>query len=169
MDTSPSHHSPPTPIVGEMHKEAQQAAGGPTSLGDTSKDRAHPQLSSDKTKSAGDGLKTAHTDSGASKKSEAGEISKKVKLEDLTDILKDTRSAFFTPDSPIDEPIIASDESKEEEAEKAKQPPATSQDVPKDTSVPHPPSLRSAQIQELMARFIYFSLIRKSWNTKGSS
>ncbi|GJY36884.1 hypothetical protein Tco_0422262 [Tanacetum coccineum] len=96
-----------------MHKEAQQAAGGPTSLGATSEEGAHPQLSSgmsaftlikpvysvsfiftlslhqedmdegtqnysldhkltgtnpsvlvDKTKSAGDGLKTAHTDSG---------------------------------------------------------------------------------------------------------
>nr|GFC69523.1 hypothetical protein [Tanacetum cinerariifolium] len=30
-----------------MHKEAQQAAGGPTSLGATSKEGAHPQLSSD--------------------------------------------------------------------------------------------------------------------------
>nr|GEY54332.1 retrovirus-related Pol polyprotein from transposon TNT 1-94 [Tanacetum cinerariifolium] len=32
-DKSPSHPSPPTHVVGEMHKEAQQAAGGPTSLG----------------------------------------------------------------------------------------------------------------------------------------
>ncbi|GKC57867.1 ribonuclease H-like domain-containing protein [Tanacetum coccineum] len=32
-DKSLSHHSPPTPVVGEMHKEEQQAAGGPTSLG----------------------------------------------------------------------------------------------------------------------------------------
>ncbi|GKD88588.1 hypothetical protein Tco_1364095 [Tanacetum coccineum] len=69
MDTSPSHTSPPTPVVGEMHKEAQQAAGGLTSLRDTSKDGAHFQLSSgsnpsflvDKTKSAGDRLKTTHT------------------------------------------------------------------------------------------------------------
>ncbi|GKA94606.1 hypothetical protein Tco_0816644 [Tanacetum coccineum] len=45
-DKSPSHPSPPTPVVGEMHKEAQQAAGGPTSLGATSEDGAHPQLSS---------------------------------------------------------------------------------------------------------------------------
>ncbi|GJT22594.1 retrovirus-related pol polyprotein from transposon TNT 1-94 [Tanacetum coccineum] len=37
-----SHPSPATPVVGEMHKEAQQAAGGPTSLGDTSEDGAHP-------------------------------------------------------------------------------------------------------------------------------
>ncbi|GJS08037.1 hypothetical protein Tco_0364833 [Tanacetum coccineum] len=140
MDTSPSHPSPPTLVVGKMHKEEQQAAGGPTSLGDTSEDGAHPQLSSghdasadstaeDKTKSGGDGLKTAHTDSGASKKLEADEISKKVKLEDLADIVKDTRFAFFTPDSPTDEPIIVSDESEKEEAEKAEQPPATSQDV----------------------------------------
>ncbi|GJV97494.1 hypothetical protein Tco_1549071 [Tanacetum coccineum] len=43
------------------------------------------------------------------------DISRKVKLEDLSDILKDTRSAFFTPDSLLDEPIIISEESEEEE------------------------------------------------------
>ncbi|GKC77899.1 hypothetical protein Tco_1128673 [Tanacetum coccineum] len=32
INTSPSHPSPPTLVVGEMHKEAQQAAGGPTCL-----------------------------------------------------------------------------------------------------------------------------------------
>ncbi|GKA29823.1 hypothetical protein Tco_0716068 [Tanacetum coccineum] len=131
MDTSPSHPSPPTPVVSEMHKEAQQAASGLTSLGDTSEDGAHPQLSS---------------------KSKADEISKKVKLEDLSDILKDTRFAFFTLDSPTDEPIIVSDESEEKEAKKAEQPPATSQEVPEDTSVLHPSSLKSTQIQELMAQ-----------------
>ncbi|GKB02388.1 retrovirus-related pol polyprotein from transposon TNT 1-94 [Tanacetum coccineum] len=160
-EKSPSHPSPPTPVVGEMHKEAQQAAGGPTSLGATSEEGAHPQLSSgsnlsvlvDKTKSAGDGLKTAHTDSGANEESRADDISLKVKLEDLSDILKDTRSAFFTPDSPPDEPIIVSDESEEEEeVAKDKDTEATSHDVPKDTSVPPPPSPKSAQIQELMAQ-----------------
>ncbi|GJR60041.1 hypothetical protein Tco_1502203 [Tanacetum coccineum] len=45
-DKSPSHSSPPTLVVGEMHKEAQQAAGGPTSLKATSEEGAHPQLSS---------------------------------------------------------------------------------------------------------------------------
>ncbi|GJY65774.1 hypothetical protein Tco_0468012 [Tanacetum coccineum] len=44
---SPSHPSASTPVVGEMHKEAQQAAGGPTSLGATSEDEAHPQLRCD--------------------------------------------------------------------------------------------------------------------------
>ncbi|GJR86014.1 hypothetical protein Tco_0210025 [Tanacetum coccineum] len=42
MDTSLSHPLPPTPVVGEMHKEAQQAAGGPTSLGATSEEGSHP-------------------------------------------------------------------------------------------------------------------------------
>nr|GEV21233.1 hypothetical protein [Tanacetum cinerariifolium] len=45
-DKSPSHHSPPILVVGEMHKDAQQAAGGPTSLGATSEEGTHPQLSS---------------------------------------------------------------------------------------------------------------------------
>ncbi|GJW11807.1 hypothetical protein Tco_1577634 [Tanacetum coccineum] len=45
-DKSPSHPLPLTLVVGEMHKEAQQAAGGQTSLGATSEEGAHPQLSS---------------------------------------------------------------------------------------------------------------------------
>ncbi|GKA49055.1 hypothetical protein Tco_0742013 [Tanacetum coccineum] len=140
-DKRPSHPSPPTPVVGEMHKEAQQAAGGPAYLGATSKDEAYPQLSrhdasadstaeadpglfapndsissqQDQTKSAGDGLKTTQTDLGTNEESKADEISKKIKLVDLSDFLKDTRSAFFTPDSPQDEPIIVLDESEEEE------------------------------------------------------
>ncbi|GJS83255.1 hypothetical protein Tco_0749796 [Tanacetum coccineum] len=122
-DKRPSHPSPPTPVVGEMRKEAQQVVGGPTSLGATSKEGAHPQLGSgtnpsvlvDQTKSAGDGLKTAQTNSSTNEESKADEISKKIKLEDLSDLLKDTRSAFFTPDFLQDEPIIVSDESEEEE------------------------------------------------------
>ncbi|GJU54185.1 hypothetical protein Tco_1227899, partial [Tanacetum coccineum] len=45
-DKIPSHPSPPTLVVGEINKEAQQAAGGPTSLGATSEEGAHPQLNS---------------------------------------------------------------------------------------------------------------------------
>ncbi|GKA18892.1 retrovirus-related pol polyprotein from transposon TNT 1-94 [Tanacetum coccineum] len=92
-----------THVVVEMHKEAQQAAGGPTSL-------------------------------------------------EATNLMKDTRCAFFTPDSPQDEPIIVSDESEKVETEKDKDTHATSHDVPEDTLVPHPPSSKSAQIQELMAQ-----------------
>ncbi|GKD91337.1 hypothetical protein Tco_1366844 [Tanacetum coccineum] len=150
-DKSPSHHLPPTPVVGEMHKEAQQAAGGPTSLGATSEDGAHPQLSSDQTKSVRDGLKTAQTDSGTNEESRADEISKKIKLEDLSDLLIDIRYAFFTPDSPQDESIIVSDESEEEEeVAKDKDTHASSYDVPEDTSTPYPPSPKLAHIQELM-------------------
>ncbi|GJV83524.1 hypothetical protein Tco_1523422 [Tanacetum coccineum] len=84
-DKSPSYPSPSTLVVSEMHKEAHRAVGGPTSLGATNKEGAHPQLSSgtnpsvlvDQTKSIRDRLKTAQTDS--------------------------------------DEPIIISDESEEEE------------------------------------------------------
>ncbi|GKD00405.1 retrovirus-related pol polyprotein from transposon TNT 1-94 [Tanacetum coccineum] len=65
----------------------------------------------DQTKSARDGLKTAHTDSTTNKKSSADEISKNIKLEDLSDFLKDTRSAFFTPGSPQDKPIVITYES----------------------------------------------------------
>ncbi|GJV41462.1 hypothetical protein Tco_1419902 [Tanacetum coccineum] len=106
---------------------------------------SNPSVLVYKTKSARDGLKTAHTTSGANETSRADDISRKVKLEDLSDIFKDTRSAFFTPDSPTDEPIIVLDESKEDEEV------AKDKDT-EDTSVPPPLSPKSAQIQELMAQ-----------------
>nr|GEY23506.1 hypothetical protein [Tanacetum cinerariifolium] len=65
-------------------------------------------------------------------------------LKDLADILKDTRSAFFTLASPKDETIIVSDVSEEEENAK------NDKDI-KDTLVP-PPSPKLAQLQELMAQ-----------------
>ncbi|GKA26512.1 hypothetical protein Tco_0712621 [Tanacetum coccineum] len=112
-DKSLSHPSPPTPVVGEIHKEAHQAAGGPTSLGATNEEEVHPQLSSGHDASADS---TAKVDPRLSAPNDrADQISKKIKLEDLLDLLKDTRSAFFTPDSPQDEPIIVSNKSKEEE------------------------------------------------------
>nr|GEY42851.1 retrovirus-related Pol polyprotein from transposon TNT 1-94 [Tanacetum cinerariifolium] len=113
---------------------------------------SNPSVLVDKTKSAGDRLKTAQTDSGANEESKADDISLKVKLEDLSNILKDTISAFFTSDSPPYEPIIVSYESEEEEeVPQGNDTEATSHDVPKDTSVLVPPSLKSAQLQELMA------------------
>ncbi|GJV71676.1 hypothetical protein Tco_1491671 [Tanacetum coccineum] len=73
----------------------------------------NPSVLVDQTKSVGDRLKTTHTDLGTNEESRSDEISKKIKLEDLSDLMKDTRCAFFTPDSPQDEPIIVSDESEE--------------------------------------------------------
>nr|GEV29430.1 hypothetical protein [Tanacetum cinerariifolium] len=145
-DKSLSHPSPPTPLVGKMHKEAQQAAGGPTSLGATGEEGAHSQLSS----GMDEGNKNYSFDHIFTR---ANHISLKVNLEDLSDILKDTRSTFFTPDSPPDEPIIILDESEEEdEVTKDKDTAATSHDVPKHTSVLPPTALKSAKIQELMAQ-----------------
>nr|GEV71797.1 hypothetical protein [Tanacetum cinerariifolium] len=70
-DKSPNHPSPPTPVVGEIHTKAHQAAGGPTSLGTPIDSTAevdpgiwsNPNVLIDKTKSAKDRLKTAHADS----------------------------------------------------------------------------------------------------------
>nr|GEV70197.1 hypothetical protein [Tanacetum cinerariifolium] len=118
-----------------MHKEAQQAAGGPTSLEATSEEGAHPQLSSES--APGHDASTDFT----------AEVDPGIfapKLEDLADILKDTRSAFFTPNSLTCEPIIISDMSEEEENAK------TDKDI-EDTSVP-PPFLKLAQLQTLMAQ-----------------
>ncbi|GJW42095.1 hypothetical protein Tco_0070894 [Tanacetum coccineum] len=116
--------------------------------------KANPPLPN-KTKFAGDRLKTTHTDSGTNEESKADDISRKLKLEDLSEFMKDTRSEFFTFDSPQDEPIIVTDESEEEEAEKDDTQ-ATSHNVPEDTSVQPPPSPKSAQIQELMAHVQLF-------------
>ncbi|GJW08222.1 hypothetical protein Tco_1570645 [Tanacetum coccineum] len=46
MNSNPSQPLVSTPIDTRMHKEDQQATGGPTSLGVTSEARANPQLSS---------------------------------------------------------------------------------------------------------------------------
>ncbi|GKE90310.1 hypothetical protein Tco_1567785, partial [Tanacetum coccineum] len=71
------------------------------------------------------------------------DISKKIKLEDLSEFLKDTKSAFFTSDSPQDEPIIVTDESEKEDADK-EETRDTYHDMPEDTSIPPPPSPKSA-------------------------
>ncbi|GJZ73615.1 hypothetical protein Tco_0637761 [Tanacetum coccineum] len=135
MDTSPSHTSPPIPVVGEIHKEAQQAAGGPKSLEDTSEDRAYPLAQ----------YWIPYLNN---------------RLEDLSNILKDTRFAFFTPDSPTDESIIVSDESEKEEVEKVEQPPATSQDVLKDTfkELEHQKAAAEAEAASLKAKPSYLDI-----------
>nr|GEZ46861.1 hypothetical protein [Tanacetum cinerariifolium] len=102
----------------------------------------------DKTKSARDGLKTAHTELGTNEESRSDKISNNIKLEDLSNLMQDSRFAFFTPDSLEDEPIIVLDESEKEETERYKDTHATSHDKPKDTLVLHPPSPKSVQIQE---------------------
>ncbi|GJW18046.1 hypothetical protein Tco_0025482 [Tanacetum coccineum] len=87
-DSNPRQPPASTLVVGRLHKEAQQATGGLTSLGVTSEERVNPQLSrydasADSTTEADlgkfapndsisqqkYGLKTAHTESGTNKES----------------------------------------------------------------------------------------------------
>nr|GEU86540.1 hypothetical protein [Tanacetum cinerariifolium] len=79
---------------------------------------SNPSVPVDKTKYARDLLKTAHSESGSNEESRANDLSKKIKLEDLSEFLKDTRYAFFTLDSPQYETIIVTNECEEEEANK---------------------------------------------------
>ncbi|GJV58406.1 hypothetical protein Tco_1459411 [Tanacetum coccineum] len=68
--------------------------------------------------------------------------------------MQDTISAFFSLNSLEDEPIIITDKSKEEEAERYEDTHATFHDEPEDTSIPNPPSPKSFQLQELMAQVL---------------
>nr|GEV23124.1 hypothetical protein [Tanacetum cinerariifolium] len=168
-DKSLSHPLTSTPMVGEMHKEAHQVASGPTSLGATSEEGANPQLSSadstteansgisapndfipeqkDQAKSIRNELKTAHTDLGTNKESRSDEISKKIKLEDLSNLMQDTRSTFLTPNTLYNYPINVLDVGEVEETKRYEDTHATSLDGPEDTSIPHLPSPKSVQIQ----------------------
>nr|GEU48464.1 hypothetical protein [Tanacetum cinerariifolium] len=158
-DKSPSHPLASTPVVAEMHKDAHQPPIGLTSLGATSEEGAHPQLSSgtnlsvlvDETKYVEDELKISHTDIGTNKESRSDEIPKKIKLEDLSNLMQDTRSSFFTPNSPWDEPMIVSDESEEEDTERYEDTHATSYNELEDTSIPHHPSPKLRKDKEVMS------------------
>ncbi|GKB79630.1 reverse transcriptase domain-containing protein [Tanacetum coccineum] len=88
----------------------------------------NPNVLVDKTKSVGDGLKTAHTNSGTNEESQSAKISRKIKLEDLSNIMQDKRSAFISLDSVEDEPIIITDESEVEEAKRYEDTNTTSHD-----------------------------------------
>ncbi|GJY12674.1 retrovirus-related pol polyprotein from transposon TNT 1-94 [Tanacetum coccineum] len=94
----------------------------------------------------GDGLKNGRTNLGTNKESRSNDNLKKIKLEDLSDLIKDTRSAFFTPDSPNDEPIIVTDKSEEEAAEKHEEGHDAFHIEPEDTSASHPLSPKSELI-----------------------
>ncbi|GJV29486.1 retrovirus-related pol polyprotein from transposon TNT 1-94 [Tanacetum coccineum] len=155
-DKSPIHHSPLIPVVGEIHKEAQQAADGPTSLGATSEEGAHPQLSSDMSvfliiepvySSSFIFTLSLHQDGmdEGTKNYLIDHIFTGTNPSVLVDQTKSARDGLKITNTD-------SDESEEEETEKDEDTHATSHDLPEDTSFPHPPSQKSAQIQELMAQ-----------------
>nr|GEW21820.1 uncharacterized mitochondrial protein AtMg00810-like [Tanacetum cinerariifolium] len=94
-DKAPNRPSVSTPVDTELHKEDLQTAGVPTSLGVSSEEGAHLQPSSDKTKSARDGLKTAHTVSGTNE--ESGSKGRLKTLDSLPSLLnKVTNTLMFS-------------------------------------------------------------------------
>ncbi|GKB72169.1 hypothetical protein Tco_0933581 [Tanacetum coccineum] len=118
------------PKPSSQTEEAQQAAGGPTSLRATSEEGAHPQLSSGK---------------GASSVARQikEETSSIIKLEDLAKLVSHVQPSFKDLDSPEDDYVIVVDDTDEDEIY------ATTNDETEDTLVPKSLSPKSSQIQEL--------------------
>ncbi|GJV00152.1 hypothetical protein Tco_1329422 [Tanacetum coccineum] len=145
-DTSPGHPSASTPVVAEMHKEAQQETGDPTSLGATSKEGINPQLNTDMSASKNNesiffASTTFHSESTSG-------------CDASTDSTAEADLGFSAPNDSMpqhqDEPIIVSDESDDkEDVDKNADTRDSFHTNPEDTSVPHPPSLKSVQLQEL--------------------
>ncbi|GJS63917.1 hypothetical protein Tco_0678481 [Tanacetum coccineum] len=126
MDSNPSQTSASTLVVAKVHKEDQQATGGPTSLGVTSEARANPQLSSDQTKYASEGLETVLTQpitgkrvSSIARQVEKEEASSTIKLEDLAKLVSNVQPSFKDLDSPEDDHVIVVDDSDEDEEDES--------------------------------------------------
>ncbi|GJW02779.1 hypothetical protein Tco_1561635 [Tanacetum coccineum] len=165
MDSNPSRPLVSTPVDTEMHKEDQQATGGPTSLGVTRHDvsvdftaeadsglstpndsiRIDPHVLANQTKSVSEGLETVltqpTTEKGASSTAIHGdkeEASNTIKLEDLANLVSQIQPSFKDLDSPKDDLVIIVDESDEDKRNAETE----------DTSVLRSSSPRSSQIQE---------------------
>ncbi|GJU89528.1 hypothetical protein Tco_1301951 [Tanacetum coccineum] len=158
-DTKPCQRPASTPVVARLHKEAQQATGGPTSLGVTNEERANPQLSRtnpsvlvDKTKFAGDGLKTAHNESCINKDSSnaekevsndssefntsleftcSNETTKEIKLEDLSKLVPNVKKNYIAEKVHVEH-----------------------HKETKDALASQPPSLKLIKIQELSTQLL---------------
>ncbi|GJV38790.1 hypothetical protein Tco_1417230 [Tanacetum coccineum] len=141
MDSNPIQTSASTPVVTEMHKEDQQATGGPKSLGVTNEERADPHLNSGMLRLMLSAIPIAEVDlenlcslrRRSLKNNQAGGSGKAeecIKVYE-TQVLKDL-------DSPEDK-----EDDKREEAH------TTSNVETEDASVPNPSSPRSVQLQEL--------------------
>nr|GEY28603.1 hypothetical protein [Tanacetum cinerariifolium] len=179
MDSNPSQPLVSTPVDTRMHKEDQQAARGPTSLGVTSEARANHQLSSgmnegtkntsydylstctdphvltDKTKSVSEELETVLTQPTTGKRASSiarqveEEASNTIKLEDLAKLVSQVQPSFKDLDSPKDDHVIVVDDSDKDEETKKDEVHPTPNAETEDTSVPKSSSPRSSQIQEL--------------------
>nr|GFA84355.1 hypothetical protein [Tanacetum cinerariifolium] len=140
LDSNPSQPSASTLVVAEMHKEDQQATGGPTSLEVTSKGGANPQLNSSMEESQQYCKKIEEEFNTSPDISSYEDILKEIKLEDLSRLVQDIRVNFMDLDSQKDDPIIVVDESEVEEESKENH--ATKHTNTEDTLAPQPSSPR---------------------------
>ncbi|GJR12308.1 hypothetical protein Tco_0794960 [Tanacetum coccineum] len=168
MDSNPSQPSVSTPVDPGMHKEDQQATGGPTSLGVTSEARANPQLSSGMStfnlnepiysasfiihfeSASGNDASAASTtevdpgNSAPRASSVASQIeeetSSTIKLEDLAKMVSHVEPSFKDLDSPEDDLVIVVDDSDEDKDDEVH---ATKNVKTEDTSVPKSSSPRT--------------------------
>ncbi|GKC95838.1 hypothetical protein Tco_1161280 [Tanacetum coccineum] len=141
-DTHPSHPLSSTPVVDDMHKEDQNLH--PFTIS-SNLAVSNQSVLIEITKSSRDGLNTVQTDIGVHQ----GSGSKNIKLEDLAQVMFDTRSDFFS-DYYTEEPIIIIDESEEGETKRHEQ--TDYQEQPEDTSIPSSSSPTTTTIQELQAQ-----------------
>ncbi|GKB38722.1 hypothetical protein Tco_0883664 [Tanacetum coccineum] len=83
------------------------------------------------------------------------EISKKIKLEDLSKLVQNVKANFKDLDSLEDEPIIMVDESEDDEEDKDEEVHATSNLKTKGTSAHKPPSLSSlpTELKDISSKF----------------
>nr|GEW45732.1 hypothetical protein [Tanacetum cinerariifolium] len=86
--------------------------------------------------------------------SELMKFQRKYKLEDSSNLMKDTRSTFFILDSLQDEPIIVSDKSEEEETKKDKDTHTTTHDSQKE-KLEQQKAKAEAKVASLKARPSY--------------
>ncbi|GJS24700.1 hypothetical protein Tco_0453332 [Tanacetum coccineum] len=150
MESNLSQTSASTPMVTEMHKEDQQATGGPKSLGVTSEEKADPQLSSDQTQFVSEGLETVLTQpitgkwaSSIARQVEGEEASRIIKLEDLAKLVSHVQPSFKDLNSPEDDPIIVVDDSDEDEEADKDEVHTTTNAETEDASVPKSSSPRA--------------------------
>ncbi|GJR27457.1 hypothetical protein Tco_1103689 [Tanacetum coccineum] len=158
-----------------MHKEDQQATGGPTSLGVTSEARANPQLNSGMSafnlnepiysasfiihsESASGNDASAASTAEADPGNYAPSTDPHVLVDQTKSVSKGLETVLTQPitgkgparfkelDSPEDDPVIVVDDSDEDEDDEIH---ATKNVEIKDTSVPKSSSPKSSQIQEL--------------------
>ncbi|GJW48917.1 hypothetical protein Tco_0080563 [Tanacetum coccineum] len=153
IDLKPSHATSfyKQPVDIGIHKEDQQATGGPTSLGVTSEARANPQLNSGNdalvvSTAEADPGKFAPRASSIARQVEEKEASNTINLEDLAKLVSNVQPSFKNPDSREDDPVIVVDDSDEDEEDEVH---TTTNVETEDTSISKSSSPRSSQIQEL--------------------